>query len=103
MDRRPIRNVVYYEYTSDTIEYHVDLDAFVVARGVIYSSQHPHHLSLMVVATEGELGADRYTIEETISGSRRLLDRLIDEHQTIIDHLTASVLWVFNTAGQRIS
>lgn len=102
VDRRRVRNVVYYDYTSATIDYHVDLNAFAVARADLYSAVHPHRLSLVLVATEAELGADRYTIEETIARARPALERLIADHRAIADHLTASELWVFNVAGQRI-
>ena len=102
VDRRRIRNVVSYDYTSTTIDYHVDLNAFAVARADLYSSVHPHRLSLVLVATEAELGADRYAIEETIARARAALERLIEEHRGIVDHLTASELWVFNVSGQRI-
>src|SRR5262244_2098175 len=67
VDRRRIRNVVYYDYTSATIDYHVDLNAFAVSRADLYSAVHPHRLSLVLVATEPELGADRWAIEETIA------------------------------------
>lgn len=102
VDRRRIRNVVYYDYTSATIDYHVDLDAFAVARAELYSSVHPHRLSLVLVATDAELGADRYAIDETIARARPALERLIEQHRSIVDHLTASELWVFNIVGQRI-
>jgi hypothetical protein len=102
VDRRRVRNVVYYDYTSATIDYHVELNAFAVARADLYSSVHPHRLSLIIVGTEADLGDDRYTVDDTIARSRPLLERLIDEHRAVADHLTASVLWVFNVAGQRL-
>lgn len=102
VDRRRIRNVVYYDYTSASIDYHVDLNAFAVARADLYSYVHPHRLSLVLVGTEAELGTDRWAIEETIARARTTLERLIEEHRAIVDHLTASALWVFNVAGQRI-
>jgi hypothetical protein len=58
------------DYTPSTIEYHGELNAFEVARAEIYSGWHAHRLSLIVVATPGELGADRAAIEETIARSR---------------------------------
>ena len=102
VDRRRIRNVIYYDYTSATLDYHVDLNAFALARADIYSSLHPHRLSLILVGTEADLGADRSTIDETIAGARPQLERLIKEHHTIADHLNASELRVFKVAGQRI-
>jgi hypothetical protein len=102
VDRRRVRNVVYSDYTSATIDYHVDLNAFAVARADIYSSLHPHRLSLILVGTEADLGADRSTIDETIARARPLLERLIEENRALADHLSASEVWVFNVAGQRI-
>jgi hypothetical protein len=101
-ERRRVRNVVYYDYTSATIDYHVDLNAFAVARADLYASVHPHRLSLVLVGTEAELGASRYSIEEMIAHARPTLERLIEEHQAIVNHLTRSELWVFDVAGQRI-
>jgi hypothetical protein len=101
VDRRRVRNVVYSDYTSATIDYHVDLNAFAVARADIYSSLHPHRLSLILVGTEADLGADRSTIDETIARARPLLERLIEENRALAD-LSASEVWVFNVAGQRI-
>src|SRR5262249_6920584 len=101
VDRRRIRNVVYYDYTSATIDYHVDLNAFAVSRADLYSAVHPHRLSLVLVATEPELGADRWAIEETIARARTTLERLIEAHRGIVHHPPSSELWVFNVAGQR--
>lgn len=102
VDRRRVRNVVYSDYTAATIDYHVDLSAFAVARADIYSSLHPHRLALLVVATENELATDRSALDETIARARPVLEGLIQEHRAIADHLAASELWVFNIGGQRI-
>ena len=102
VDRRRIRNVVYYEYTPATIDYDVDLNAYAVARADIYSSEHPHRLALVVIATDLDVGADGQTLEATIARARPLLERLIVEHRGIADHLTGNLLWVFNVTGQRL-
>src|SRR5689334_1364443 len=101
-ERRRVGNVVYYDYTSATIDYRADLDAFAVARADIYSTEHPHRLSLVMVATAAELTADRSAIEEAIVRARPLVERLVEEHRAMVDHLTATLFWVFNVAGQRI-
>jgi hypothetical protein len=101
VDRRRIRNIVYYDYTPTTIDYDVDLDAFVVARADIYSPHQAQRLALVVVATERELGRDRVTVEQTIARARPILEALIDEHRGVVDALEAHLLWVFNLAGQR--
>jgi hypothetical protein len=101
VDRRRVRNVVYYDYTPTTIDYEVDLNAFAVARADIYSPHHAHRLALVVVATERELGADRVTVEQAIARARPVLEALIDEHRGVVDALEANLLWVFNLAGQR--
>ena len=101
-ERRRVGNVVYYDYTSATIDYRADLDAFAVARADIYSTEHPHRLSLVMVATAAELTADRSAIEEAIVRARPLVERLVEEHRALADHLTATLFWVFNVAGQRI-
>lgn len=101
-ERRRVGNSVYYDYTSATIDYRADLDAFAVARADLYSTQHPYRLSLVVVATTAELTADRSAIEAAIAHARPLLERLIEEHRSLVDHLTATMFWVFNVAGQRI-
>jgi len=49
------------------------------------------NLSLIVVATTPEVGAERYAIEETIARSWSELERMIDEHRALADDLTASV------------
>jgi hypothetical protein len=101
-ERRRVGNVVYYDYTSATIDYRVELDAFAVARADIYSTQHPHRLSLVIVATGAQLSTDRSAIDDTIAHARPLLERLIEEHRAMADDLTATLFWVFNVAGQRI-
>jgi hypothetical protein len=101
VDRRRIRNVVYYDYTPTTIDYDVDLDALAVARADIYSPHHAHRLALVVVATDRELGSDRAAVEQTIARARPILEALIEEHRGVVDALEADLLWVFNLVGQR--
>jgi len=102
VDWHRVHNVIYYDYTPSTIEYHGELNAFEVARAEIYSGWHAHRLSLIVVATPAELGADRAAIEETIARSRPVLELLIAEHRVPADRLTASLRWIFNVIGERI-
>jgi hypothetical protein len=101
VDRRRVRNIVFYDYTPTTIDYDFDLNAFAVARADVYSPHHPHRLALVVAATERELGSDRVTVEQTIARARPILEALIDEHRAFVDGLEANLLWVFNLAGQR--
>jgi hypothetical protein len=102
VERRRVQNVVYYEYTSATIDYHVELDAFVVARADIYATAQPHRLTLLVVGTDDDIGSERHAIEDAIARSRLVLARLIDEHRPLADTLTANMFWTFNMAGQRL-
>ena len=97
-----IGNVVYYDYTSATMDYLTQHDGFAVARADVYSTLHPHRLTLVMIGTAAEVGNQRPAIEQTIARVRPLLERLIEEHRGLTDHLTANVTWVFNLAGQRL-
>ena len=70
--------------------------------GRIYSSLHPHRLSLILAGADAALGAGRSTMDGTITRARPVLEGLIEEHRLIADHLSASEICVFNMAGQRI-
>jgi hypothetical protein len=100
-DLRRIRNVVYYEYTPATIDYHVDLDAFAIARADIGATERPYRLALVVVVTERDLAAERLGLGDAIVRARPLLDRLVTEHRGMADQLTVDLVWIFNIAGQR--
>jgi len=102
VDWHRVHNVIYYDCTPSTIEYHRELNAYEVARAEMYSPWHPHRLNLIVVAAAAEVGSDRAAIEEAISRSRAVLELLIAEHRMHADRLTASVRWVFNVIGERI-
>ena len=99
---RRVNNVVYYEYTSTTIDYDLESDAFTIARAVLFSTRHPHRLVLVVAITQHELSVQRLTMEDAIARARTALDRLVTENRATADVLTVSTSWVFNVAGQRI-
>jgi hypothetical protein len=101
VDRRRVRNVLYYEYSPATIDYHLEMDAFAVARADI-AADHPHRLALVVVVTERDLSAERLSLQDAILRARTVLDRLVAENRGIADRLIVDTMWVFNLSGQRI-
>ncbi len=102
VDFRRIGNVTYYEYTVATIDYSLETDAFTVARADVYSPDHPHHLSLIVVINERQLGEERIFLHDAIVSARLILEQLVIDNQNVVALLATNATWVFNIRGQRI-
>lgn len=100
-----VDNVLYLEYSPLTVEYELELDAFTIASAEIHvpsRRDRRHRLTLAVVVTDREISMEGLSLEAAIRQGRTLLERLIDEHRSVADRLTADTSHVFDLGGRRL-